>query len=174
MIRTSRRGMMAGALAVPALAGFAGWRWHKGDEAVLLHDGSLEAGRRFAQATEGRSQPVEGDRVRFMRRVAGAGPALIAGVTRHADLLLLADVAREAGYRQVATIDARAGRCTAASCQPGWGALGRLSSAAGADWVEVLADFATNPGGAIAGAANGSGQSASDKGLVLGWVLVRV
>ena len=172
MIRTSRRGLMAGALAIPAAAGFAGWRWQSGDKAVLLHDAALQAGRRFAAASRGQSVAVEGDRVRFMRAVLAAAPALVAGVTRHADQFLLADIAREHGYRPVATIDARAGRCTAASCQPGWGALGRLSSAAGADWVDVLADYATNPGGAIA-AGSGRGVAAHDKGLVLGWVLVR-
>ena len=53
-MKATRRSVMAGgfagALAVPTLAGLAGWRWRNGEGSVLLFDPSLEAGRRFADA----------------------------------------------------------------------------------------------------------------------------
>jgi hypothetical protein len=65
---------------------------------VLLHDASLEAGRRFAEAYGGAALPIEGDRIRFARAVFAERPAYVVGVSRPADALLIEDVAREAGY----------------------------------------------------------------------------
>jgi hypothetical protein len=65
---------------------------------VLLHDPSLEAGRRFAEAYGGEALPIEGDRIVFARAVFERHPAYVVGVSRPADALLIEEVAREAGY----------------------------------------------------------------------------
>ncbi|WP_126173143.1 hypothetical protein [Altericroceibacterium xinjiangense] len=179
MIRATRRqamGGLAGALAVPTVAGLAGWRWQRGEGSRLIHDPALEAGRRFAAAGAARGsrvQAVEGDRIRFARTLLEENPALIAGVTRHADALLIADVAREAGYTSVATLHGRAGACTGNECAPGWTALGRMAQAADSNWVEALADYAANPEMRAQTLASASAMPRSDRGLVLGWVLAR-
>mgnify|MGYP005858590207 CR=1 FL=1 len=176
MIRTTRRAAMMGALAVPTVAGLAHWRWRHGERTVLLHDPALAAGRRFAaagQARGGEVRAIEGDRIRFARAVLEARPALIAGVSRHADFILIEDVAREAGYRPAATIYGRANACAGHECRPGWQSLGRMASAAGEGWVEALADYAARPGEVAGRAFMGAAPGRADTGLVLGWVLAR-
>lgn len=173
MIRASRRGVLAGALAVPTVAGLAHWRWRHGEASVLVHDPALVAGRRFAEAGAARGgivMAIEGDRIWFARTVFERKPALVAGVSRNADALMIEEVAREAGYVPVATLHGRGRTCTD-ECQPGWNALGRLARAAEGSWVEALADFAVKPreraGAPIASAL----PSRADPGLVVGWVL---
>lgn len=179
-MKTTRRTMIAGgligALAAPAMAGFSKYRWKHGEGIALLHDPSLEAGARFssaASAADKRAISVEiiGDRVHFMREVLAKNPALIAGVTRHADQMLLADIAREAGYMEVGVFHVNAGRYSGCQCQKGWGSLGRLVEAWGSNWAEALANFAINSGEAILDVPTASWAGAQDSGLVLGWVL---
>jgi hypothetical protein len=176
VIRLTRRGALAGALAVPTVAGLAHWRWRHGERSVLLHDPALEAGRRFAAAGGARGgdvRAIEGDRIRFARGLLAANPALIAGISRHADFILIEDVAREAGYRPVTTLYGRASRCAGHECLPGWQSVGRMAQAAREGWVEALADYAAKPGEAV-GRALGSGiPRRTDAGLVLGWILAR-
>ena len=175
MIATSRRGAMMGALAVPTMAGMPQWRWKHGERSVLLHDPGLAAGRRFAAAgvaQGGAVRAIEGDRIRLARDVLATRPALIAGVTRHADFILIEDAAREAGYRPAATIYGRARQCGGHECQPGWQSLGRMARMAGGHWVEALAEFAVKQGGAGSLAAAPLAGRA-DAGLVLGWVLAQ-
>ena len=176
MIRATRRAAMMGALAVPTVAGLAHWRWKHGERSVLLHDPALAAGRRFAEAGAARGgdvRAIEGDRIRFSREVLADRPALIAGVSRHADFILIEDAAREAGYRPAATIYGRARTCAGHECQPGWQSLGRMASAAGEAWVEALADYAAKPGEAAGQAFSAAVPRRADAGLVLGWVLAR-
>jgi hypothetical protein len=90
--------VLAGALAVPAVAGVPRISSAASAGAVLLHDPSLEAARRIAKAYGGEALPIEGDRIRFARAVFAPGPAYVVGVSRPADALLIEDVAREAGY----------------------------------------------------------------------------
>lgn len=179
MIRATRRTAMMAALAVPTVAGLAHWRWKHGERSVLLFDDRLVAGRRFGaagRASGGDVRAIEGDRIRFARAALAEHPALVAGVSRHADFILIEDVAREAGYRPAATIHGRAHRCAGHECQPGWQALGRMARRAGGGWVEALADYAARPGSGIGDAAGlaATGFAAtgpSDAGMVLGWVL---
>ena len=174
MIRTTRRAAMMGALAVPTVAGLAHWRWKHGERSVLLHDPALAAGQRFAEAGQARGadvRAIEGDRIRFSRQVLESRPALIAGVSRHADFILIEDAAREAGYRPAATIYGRARTCAGHECQPGWQSLGRMASAAGEGWVEALADYAAKPGDMAERVPSGVLAERADAGLVLGWVL---
>ena len=174
MIRATRRSAMMGALAVPTIAGLVHWRWKHGERSVLLHDPALAAGRRFAEAGAARGgdvRAIEGDRIRFSREVLADRPALITGVSRHADFILIEDAAREAGYRPAATIYGRARTCAGHECQPGWQSLGRMASAAGEAWVEALADYAAEPGRRAMGALARSLPHRADPGLVLGWIL---
>jgi hypothetical protein len=97
-VKATRRGVLAGAAAVSAVSGVPRAASARGSGAVLLHDPSLEAGRRFAEAYGGEALPIEGDRIRFARAVFARRPAYVVGVSRPADALLIEDVAREAGY----------------------------------------------------------------------------
>lgn len=97
-MKATRRGVLAGTAAISALAGVPRVASAKAGKAVLLHDPSLETGRRFAQAYGSEALPIEGDRIRFARAVFARGPAYVVGVSRPADALLIEDVAREAGY----------------------------------------------------------------------------
>src|SRR5690606_11990749 len=84
---TPREALM-GALAVPALAALPGVALARGGGAVLLHDPSLEAGRRLAEAHRGEVLAIAGDRIRFARAVFARRPSLVLGVSRAADALL--------------------------------------------------------------------------------------
>lgn len=97
MIRATRRGALAAGLALPAVAAWAKAPRRKPSGTILLHDPSLEAGRRLAASASG-SRPIEGDRIRFARAVFERAPALVVGVSRSADAVLIEDVGREAGY----------------------------------------------------------------------------
>ena len=97
-MKATRRGVLAGALAVPAVAGVPRVASASAGDPVLLHDASLEAGRRFAAAYRGEAVAIEGDRIRFARAVFEKRPSFVVGVSRPADALLIEDVAREAGY----------------------------------------------------------------------------
>jgi len=112
-MKATRRGVLAGALAVPAVAGLPRAASARSGKGVLLHDPSLAAGRRFAEAHAGEARPIEGDRIRFARAVFERRPAFVVGISRPADALLIEDVAREAGY--IPANDARVREMTAAA-----------------------------------------------------------
>jgi hypothetical protein len=112
-MKATRRGVIAGALAVPAVAGVPHAAAARGGNAVMLHDPSLAAGRRFAEAYGGEALAIEGDRIRFARAVFEQRPAFVVGVSRPADALLIEDVAREAGY--LPADDAKVREMTAAA-----------------------------------------------------------
>jgi hypothetical protein len=84
-VKASRRGVLAGAAAVSAWPGCRARPRPAGGNAVLLHDPSLEAGRRFAEAYGGEALPIEGDRIRFARAVFARAPSYVVGVSRPAD-----------------------------------------------------------------------------------------
>lgn len=95
-MKATRREAMLAALAVPAVAGMP--RLKRGTAPLLVHDPSLAAGRRMAEAHGGEVLAIEGDRIRFARAVFERRPSLVIGVSRHADALLIEEVGREAGY----------------------------------------------------------------------------
>ena len=101
-MKATRRGVLAGALAVPAVAGLPTAAWARGGKAVLVHDPALAAGRRMAALHDGEVLAITGDRIRIARALFARRPSLVVGVTRSADALLIEDVAREAGYVPVA------------------------------------------------------------------------
>lgn len=172
--RTVLAGGFAGALAVPTLAGLAHWRWRHGEGGLLLHDPALAAGRRFAAAgaaAGGTVLALEGDRIRFARRALDRRPALIAGVSRHADALLIEDVAQEAGYASVAVLHGQGDSCGVRQCDAGWRALGRMAEGSGSNWAEALAVFAARPGDHAATTLAAAPSQTADSGLVIGWLL---
>jgi len=97
-MKATRRGVLAGALAVPAVAGVPTAVWARDNTVVLVHDPALTAGRRLAGVHDGEVLAISGDRIRFARALCARRPSLVVGVTRSADALLIEDVAREAGY----------------------------------------------------------------------------
>jgi hypothetical protein len=103
-MKASRREALRGALAVPAIAGLPKWRWRHGETSLLLYDPALEAGRRLAATSEAPRSgalAITGDRIRFAREAFARRPALVVGISRPADALLIEDVGREEGYRPV-------------------------------------------------------------------------
>jgi hypothetical protein len=71
---------------------------------IVLYDPSYQGARSFAASarTQGAAaNAIEGDRIRFARAVFARKPALVVGVSRAADAVLIEDVAREAGYAPV-------------------------------------------------------------------------
>lgn len=177
MIVTTRRAALGGmiaapTLATPTLAALPRWRWQHGEGSVLLHDPSLDAGRRFAEAGRARGGHVvelAGDRIRLARQVLDSRPALLVGVSRSADALLVEEVAGEAGYTRVALVSGEAGGCAAQDCAPGWQALARMAVAAQGHWAEALADYAAGQGLAQIG----RDAALPPAGRALGWVLAR-
>ncbi|HEY5410099.1 MAG TPA: hypothetical protein VIJ94_05165 [Caulobacteraceae bacterium] len=74
--------------------------------AVAVFEAEERSARTFVR---GRGAPlaIDGDRIRFARRLFGEQrPSKVVGVTRYADFLMLAESAREHGYR--ATLEGRA------------------------------------------------------------------
>jgi len=102
-MKATRRDALISALAVPAVAGLPGLARARGAKALVLHDPALAAGRRLAELHGAEALAIEGDRIRFARAVFEKKPGLVVGVSRHADALLIEDVAREAGYIPVDT-----------------------------------------------------------------------
>ncbi|HSG54904.1 MAG TPA: hypothetical protein VLA45_05575 [Paracoccaceae bacterium] len=161
-------------MAVPTVAGLARWRWQHGSHTGLVHDASLAAGTRFALAGAAAGRPsvqVHGDTIRFARDLVATRPSLIAGVTRHADALLIAEVAAEAGYVLAAELRGDAKGCTGNSCDGSFVALTRMAVGAGGLWAEAFATWAANPQGTTVPQASSPGWF-TDRDLALGWLLV--
>ena len=103
-MKLTRRSFVAAAAALPAAASAAEIGWKDGHQTVLLFDPALAEGRAFADAGSAWNRAViaiEGDRVRFGRELFARRPAIVQGVSLHADALMLEEVAREAGYERV-------------------------------------------------------------------------
>lgn len=140
MTLTRRRLMAFTAGAAPLVA--LGTRSHAGATVLLVHDDTLAAGRRFALRAQTLGMPsraLEGDRVRLVRRLLAQRPARIFGMTRHADRLLMADIAREWGYVDLASIQQRV---DAEPLSQGCRATAALADAAGPCWPEAFAHSA--------------------------------
>jgi len=170
--RTVLAGGLAGMIAAPALAHPAGWRAAAGST-VLVYDPALNSGRRFAEAGSvgaGAVLALEGDRIRFARKLLASQPSLVAGISRGADALLIEDVAREAGYARTALFRTASGGCIALDCRRGWEALGRAMEASCGHWPEALASCAQQAG-SPAGRAAPAAATGSDAGSALGWII---
>ena len=97
-MKASRREAIAAALAVPALAAVPRVVSARAGGTVFVHDPALEVAAGLAAAHPGRVLAIEGDRIRFARALFEGRPAVVVGVSRPADALLIEEVAREAGY----------------------------------------------------------------------------
>ena len=105
MIRATRRAALAGALALPAAASLAKSSVRAPTGTMILYDPSYEGARSFAASARGpgtEALAIHGDRIRFARALFARTPALVVGVSRSADAVLIADVGREAGYVPIA------------------------------------------------------------------------
>ncbi|MEL1251409.1 hypothetical protein [Aurantiacibacter gilvus] len=103
-MRVSRRGVLAGAAALPIATQARGWRWEHHGDTVLLYDPALPAAQTFAESGRSAGRTVlalEGDRIRMARDLFAGRPALVRGVSRQADAVLVEEVAQEAGYYPV-------------------------------------------------------------------------
>ena len=105
-MRATRRGALAGALALQAAAAMAKTARRAPSGTVVLYDPSFQGARSFAASAQlqggATALRIHGDRVRFARALFERMPALVVGVSRSADAVLIEDVAREAGYVPVA------------------------------------------------------------------------
>ena len=104
-MKVSRRGVLAGAAALPLATQARGWRWDHHGETVLLFDPALPAAQAFADAGREAGRAVvalEGDRIRLAQDLFASRPLLVRGVSRQGDAVLVAEVAQEAGYTCVA------------------------------------------------------------------------
>ncbi|MEO5705784.1 MAG: hypothetical protein ABIT10_13470 [Alteraurantiacibacter sp.] len=104
-------GLLAGMIATPAAASMARWQWRHGHGTVLLYDASLPAGRAFAEAGRAWNRPPlalanapDADLIRLARQIFAERPALVRGVSRQADAVLVHEVAAEAGYERTALV----------------------------------------------------------------------
>ena len=118
-MRPHRRTVLAAATALAGAAATQGAVAQAADlaeaEPLTLFDPDEPAAKAYAVAQGGRTVPIEGDRIRLARRLFGDGAfsRLIAGRSP-ADQILLAEAAREHGYRPVAldpfpALDGRSG-----------------------------------------------------------------
>ena len=121
MIRATRRAALAGALALPAAAAVAKTPKKAASGTIVLYDPSYQGARSFAVSAKVRGAEavrIEGDRIRFARTVFARKPAMVVGVSRSADEVLIEDVAREAGYVTVPVPAAIARLLHTASARP--------------------------------------------------------
>ncbi|MPT48585.1 MAG: hypothetical protein E2598_09240 [Sphingobium sp.] len=172
---TSRRTLLAGAVAVPLLAigGAALMQQAQASTGgtLLLYDEDLNAGRRFAaqaQILRGQPMALNGDRIRFMRDMLRQEPSAIYGVSRYSDQLMVSDIAREAGYRPLALIQHRADGGVVPQCQPAAQAIATVASVAGGRWPEAFAELAL---GGTEQCSTGDNRGAIE--AAMSWVLVR-
>jgi hypothetical protein len=105
-MRATRRGALAGALALPAAAAMAKSTRRTPSGTIVIYDPTFQGARSFAASAQLRNGAsalrIHGDRIRFARALFERMPALVVGVSRSADAVLIEDVAREAGYVRVA------------------------------------------------------------------------
>jgi hypothetical protein len=145
----TRRGFVGATTALSFIGGLTGVRVAAATPSLpagtLLYDPTLVAGRRFAAhaGSFGKgATALEGDRVRLIRTMLAAGPEALWGVTRHADQLLVADIAREAGYRPVAVIQHCTDGRLVPQCSAGAQSIGTLAQYSGERWPAVFAELA--------------------------------
>ena len=97
-----RRTVLIASVAIAAAAappGLAQALRSLGEGSVAVFEADEPAARAFARRRPARLA-IDGDRVRFARRLfQDERPLKVVAMTRYADFLLLAESAREAGYR---------------------------------------------------------------------------
>lgn len=144
MIGLSRRGFVASLAVAPVLGGCA--RQVAGTEPVLLYDKTLASGRAFAArgAELGlEAVALDGDRVALLRSLLAAqNPASLWGLSRHADQLLVSEIARENGYRPALSVQHLTGAPARLSCREGMATAGMIATLSGGQWPTAFAELA--------------------------------
>jgi hypothetical protein len=92
-VKATRREALLAALAVPAAAAVPAVAHASGT--VVVYGAGL--GGHVPQG----AVPITGDPIRFARELFARRPALVLGVSRSADALLIAEVGRENGFREL-------------------------------------------------------------------------
>ncbi|MPS69698.1 MULTISPECIES: hypothetical protein [Novosphingobium] len=143
----TRRRLIGGAAAAAPLAvlGTVLAGRPAGGAVLLVHDDTMASGRRFAAhaaALGTHSVALHGERVRLVRQLLARRPARVFGLTRHADHMLFAEVAGEAGYEELASIQHREARRPRTRCSVAAETLASLARAAGPCWPEAFAELA--------------------------------
>ena len=96
-MRPNRRTVLA-AGALTAIA--ASVKAADAERSLTLFDPGEPSAQAFAKSQGGKTVAITGDRIRLARRVfAKNAPHRLTVIGRHADVLLLTEAAREAGYR---------------------------------------------------------------------------
>jgi len=166
----TRRGILGGLVAVPAVLGLGSWIRSPDEKTVFLFDESLDAWPQIAAAGKlGNTsvRPIRGDRVRQMRGILTGRPDQIVGITLPSDAFMIHDIAREAGYSKTAEVTVSRGA--------GWQQSRRIGEA-GLPQNLTIEAASTLAWLAIDGAANAPFQAKylpNHPGLVLGWFLQR-
>lgn len=170
-MKVTRRGVMAGAAALPTLAALGDAAWAQTRPLTGIYDERLPAGQSFAAVLGDHGHTalaVAGDRVRLARQVLGEQVPLLAGVTRSADALLFAEVAAEMGYQAVLELRGNSHGCSGFTCHPKWNRLSRHVVGAGPHWLGAFAGLIANPSAPVVAAGR-----VADKTIATGWLLVR-
>ena len=169
----SRRNFVVTAAIAPLLpnAVFAA-SGANGAPPLLFYDATLAAGRRFsAYAQQAGAAPIslQGDRVRQVQRmIAATSPQRLFGVTRHADAILVEEIAGELGYRPLASVRHLATGSAGVRCDgPRSRKLAGMADAAGNSWPEMFAAFSLGKSACGAGPRDGISAPA------FSWILAK-
>ena len=116
-MRPHRRTVLAAATALAGAAATQGALAKASGKgsSLTLFDPEEPAAKAFAASQPGRAVAIDGDRIRLARRLfVGGAPSRLTVIARHADQILLAEAAQEAGYRTFAldpfpAVDGRGG-----------------------------------------------------------------
>ncbi len=108
-LNANRRTVLIAACAAAASTGALAGNPGIGTAQAAVFEAEEPAARAFVRGRPG-ALAVDGDRVRFARRLfREQRPTKVVAVTRYADFLLLAESAREEGYRTALVAGARPG-----------------------------------------------------------------
>jgi hypothetical protein len=161
---------VASVATVPLLSGCARQAVSAGP--VLLYDPTLPSGREFAARAvelDLRAVAIEGDRISMLREMlASQQPASFWGLTRHVDQMLVAEVAREFGFRPALAVQHVSGAPAKLKCQDAMKGAGAIATLSGGQWPTAFAELAAG----LTPVCDHRRQSL-DAGPAMSWVLTR-
>lgn len=144
MMDLSRRGFVTAVSLMPLLAGCV--QQMAARAPILLYDPALPWGQEFAsRAVELKFQPValEGDRVPMLRTILSTHqPSALWGLSRHADQMLVSDIAREHGYRPALAVQHLGQAPAKLTCQQSMQGAATIATLSGGQWPTTFAELA--------------------------------